>query len=327
MQRFDARDGKTEWKGSFDSNNGKILFDTDHQCHSALQRDILCYWYKYLEKSDYFSRILLPNTKDANNIYVTCYLVWSVIMPSANLSLELNLSEDSSVLSRWLNRKVGELVAEDFHRAHIFSQFGIDFCCGGGKLLSIACERANVDPNKVVAELEEATLKGNKDNELNQLPLTQLIEYIETTHHQYVREKAPLLIEYSEKMVRAHGEHYAEIIPFAGWVRALIEELIPHLMKEEKVLFPAIRALSQGEQVEGCFGHIKNPINAMQHEHEEAGQILQKLHQLTNDFTPPEYACTTWRVCYATLVEFEADLHRHIHLENNILFPKALNLA
>lgn len=248
-------------------------------------------------------------------------------MSSANLSSELNLQEESSVLSLWLDRKVGELVAEDFRRAHIFSQFGIDFCCGGGKPLSVACERAEVEPDKVIAALEEAALVGSREDELNQFPLGQLIDYIETTHHQYVRAKAPLLIEYSEKMVRAHGEHYAEIIPFAGWVRALIEELMPHLIKEEKILFPAIRALSQGQRSEGCFGHIGNPINAMQHEHEEAGQILQKLHELTNDFTPPEYACTTWRVCYATLAEFEADLHKHIHLENNILFPKALHLA
>lgn len=248
-------------------------------------------------------------------------------MSSANLSSELNLQEESSVLSLWLDRKVGELVAEDFRRAHIFSQFGIDFCCGGGKPLSVACERAEVEPDKVIAALEEAALVGSREDELNQFPLGQLIDYIETTHHQYVRAKAPLLIEYSEKMVRAHGEHYAEIIPFAGWVRALIEELMPHLIKEEKILFPAIRALSQGQRSEGCFGHISNPINAMQHEHEEAGQILQKLHELTNDFTPPEYACTTWRVCYATLAEFEADLHKHIHLENNILFPKALHLA
>lgn len=115
------------------------------------------------------------------------------------------------------SEKVGELVAEDFRRAHVFSQFGIDFCCGGGKSLAVACERANVDPAKVVAALNAATLTGCKEDQLNQLPLDQLIEYIESTHHQYVREKAPLLIEYSEKMVRAHGEHYAEIIPFAGW--------------------------------------------------------------------------------------------------------------
>ena len=248
-------------------------------------------------------------------------------MSSTSFSSASHVEQPSAPLSPWLERKVGELVAEDFRRAHVFSQFGIDFCCGGGRALISACERAQADPNKVVAALEYMTHSGAKEDELNQLPLEQLIDYIERTHHQYVRAKAPLLLEYSEKMVRAHGEHYAEIVPFAGWVRALIEDLMPHLMKEENILFPAIRAMSQGEQVQGCFGHIGNPINAMQHEHEEAGLILQKLHELTNDFTPPEYACTTWRVCYATLAEFEADLHRHLHLENNILFPKALQLA
>lgn len=226
-----------------------------------------------------------------------------------------------------LERKVGELVAEDFRRAHVFTQFGIDFCCGGGKPLIQACERAKANTDEVLAALAHIALAGSAENELNQLPLVDLIEYIESRHHKYIREKAPLLIEYSEKMVRAHGQEHAEIIPFAGWVRALIEDLMPHLMKEERILFPAIRGLSQGEQVEGCFGHIGNPINAMLHEHEEAGQILQKLHQLTNNFTPPAHACTTWRVCYATLAEFEADLQTHIHLENNILFPKALDFA
>ncbi|MGL5390281.1 MAG: iron-sulfur cluster repair di-iron protein [Shewanella sp.] len=233
----------------------------------------------------------------------------------------------SPALSSLLTKTVGELVAEDFRRAHVFSQFGIDFCCGGGKALSIACERAGADSNQVLQALGSETLAGEPDDKLNQLPLAELIAYIESTHHHYVREKAPLLLEYAAKMVRAHGEHYPEIIPFAGWVRALVEELLPHLLKEEQILFPAICALTTGEQREHCFGHLSQPIEAMQYEHEDAGQILQKLQELTHGFTPPEYACTTWRVCYQTLAEFAADLHRHIHLENNILFPKSIQLA
>ncbi|MGL5048891.1 MAG: iron-sulfur cluster repair di-iron protein [Shewanella sp.] len=247
---------------------------------------------------------------------------------SLSLSTSSSLADTRSAMAdKWLDTKVGELVSEDFRRAHVFSQFGIDFCCGGGKPLAVACERAGANTDAVVTALNAVALAGAQDSALNQLPLDELIVYIEATHHQYIRDKAPLLIEYSQKMVRAHGEHYAEITPFAGWIRALVEDLMPHLMKEEQILFPAIRALSRGEHVNSCFGHIGNPINAMQHEHEEAGQIMQKLHELTNGFTPPEYACTTWRVCYATLAEFETDLHRHIHLENNILFPKSLQLA
>ncbi|MEC4726165.1 iron-sulfur cluster repair di-iron protein [Shewanella sp. D64] len=222
---------------------------------------------------------------------------------------------------------VGSLVAADFRYAHVFSQFGIDFCCGGGRTLASACDKANVELSIVENELTKLDQQGQKEDRLNLLPVPELIDYIEAKHHSYIREKAPLLIEYSQKMVRAHGERYEEIKPLAGWIRALVDDLTPHLMKEERILFPAIRTMAAGEIVNGCFGHIGNPINAMQHEHDDAGKILEKLHELTNDFQPPEHACTTWRVCYATLAEFEADLKQHIHLENNILFPKALALA
>ncbi|QSX40538.1 iron-sulfur cluster repair di-iron protein [Shewanella cyperi] len=226
-----------------------------------------------------------------------------------------------------LDRSVGELVAEDFRRAHVFSQFGIDFCCGGGRSLAKACERAGVPTDRLLDLLETMAASGKADDTLNQLPLGELIDYIEANHHAYVREKAPLLLEYTAKMVRAHGEHFAEIKPLAAWVQALMDDLVPHLMKEEQVLFPAIRAMAAGEAVEGCFGHIGNPIRAMQHEHDDAGQILAKLREITGNYQPPENACTTWRVCYATLAEFEADLHRHIHLENNLLFPKVMALT
>lgn len=226
-----------------------------------------------------------------------------------------------------LECRVGELVAEDFRNAHVFSRFGIDFCCGGGRSLASACERAGAEPTEVLHALSQLAAEGTPDDALAKLPLGELIEHIEATHHKYIRDTAPLLLEYAQKMVRAHGEHYEEIKPLAGWIRALMDDLLPHLQKEEQILFPAIRALSQGQEFNACFGHIGNPIRAMEYEHNEAGQILAKLQQLTNHYQAPEHACTTWRVCYATLAEFEADLHRHIHLENNLLFPKALALV
>ncbi|GAB1101028.1 MAG: iron-sulfur cluster repair di-iron protein [Shewanella algae] len=226
-----------------------------------------------------------------------------------------------------LERRVGELVAEDFRNAHVFSRFGIDFCCGGGRSLASACERAGAEPTEVLHALSQLAAEGTPDDALVKLPLGELIDHIEATHHKYIRDTAPLLLEYAQKMVRAHGEHYEEIKPLAGWIRALMDDLLPHLQKEEQILFPAIRALSQGQEFNACFGHIGNPIRAMEYEHDEAGQILAKLQQLTNHYQAPEHACTTWRVCYATLAEFEADLHRHIHLENNLLFPKALALV
>lgn len=226
-----------------------------------------------------------------------------------------------------LECSVGELVAQDYRRAHVFSRFGIDFCCGGGRPLKEACDRAEADPSEVMQALLHSAATGTAEDQLDKLPLPELIDYIEATHHTYVREKAPLLLEYAAKMVRAHGENYSEIKPLAGWIRALVDDLMPHLLKEEQILFPAIRALAAGEQVNGCFGHIGNPVRAMEYEHEDAGNVLKKLRELTDDFTPPPHACTTWRICYHTLAEFEADLHRHIHLENNVLFPKTLKLT
>ncbi|WP_338590293.1 iron-sulfur cluster repair di-iron protein [Shewanella khirikhana] len=226
-----------------------------------------------------------------------------------------------------LQTRVGELVAQDYRFAHVFSRFGIDFCCGGGRTLWEACERAKADTTAVVDAMKHSAAEGEPDALLAELPLPQLIDYIEATHHSYVRATAPLLLEYAAKMVRAHGDSHAEIKPLAGWIQALVEDLLPHLMKEEQILFPAIRAMAGGEQVSGCFGHIGNPIRAMEYEHDEAGTILKRLRELTQDYQPPAHACTTWRICYQTLAEFEADLHRHIHLENNLLFPKTLKLT
>ncbi|GGB71085.1 hemerythrin domain-containing protein [Shewanella inventionis] len=161
---------------------------------------------------------------------------------------------------------------------------------------------------------------------LDQLSLVDLIDHIEATHHQYIRDTAPLLAEYTEKMVRAHGEDHAEIKPLAHAVNELIAELMPHLMKEERILFPAIKSLSLGEPTQGCFGHISNPINMMLHEHDNADEMLHTIRSLTNNYTPPAGVCNTWLTCYRTLAQFDADLQKHIEVENTLLFPKTLAL-
>ncbi|MFT5789545.1 MAG: regulator of cell morphogenesis and NO signaling [Shewanella sp.] len=234
------------------------------------------------------------------------------------------MSQSKEVL---LNTRVGELVANDFRTAHIFSQFGIDFCCGGGISLERAIARFDADKDQLINALQALDENAEKGQGLSELPLPDLLNYIEATHHTYVKEKAPLLVEYSQKMVRAHGENHSEIKPLAGWITALVDDLMPHLMKEEQILFPAIQGLHNQVQTQTCFGHISNPINAMQHEHDDALQIMEKISELTNGFQPPEHACTTWRVCYATLAEFEADLKQHIYIENNVLFPQAIALT
>ncbi len=223
-----------------------------------------------------------------------------------------------------LEKTVGQLVAEDFRIAHIFTQFGIDFCCGGKRTLKSAINKANANSDDVLNTLLHTQGMGHSEDDLNRLSQADLIDLIVSTHHQYIRDKAPLLLEYSQKMVRAHGEKHNEIKPFAGWVNALVTDLLQHIEKEEQILFPAIKSLEKGEEINACFGDIRNPIRVMEFEHQEAGTILENLEALTNHYQPPVYACTTWKICYATLAEFVNDLHKHIHIENNILFPKTV---
>ena len=163
-------------------------------------------------------------------------------------------------------------------------------------------------------------------SQLDQLSLIDLLNHIEASHHKYIRDTAPLLQEYLQRMVVAHADDHQEILPLSHCVTELIAELMPHLIKEERILFPAIRSLCMGQKVNGCFGHIGNPIHVMEHEHDNAHQILLQLRSITRNYLVPEGACNTWRTCYKTLAEFDADLQMHIHIENNLLFPKALTL-
>lgn len=223
-------------------------------------------------------------------------------------------------------KKVGEYVIEDYRNAHLFSKHGIDFCCGGKKTLKEACLNANVNADSVLSELKSLAEVGEPEVLLESLNLSELIEYIVSTHHTYTRTKGELLLLYSNKMVNAHGEKHPEVIPLNKLIRALMDDLMPHLLKEENVLFPAIRALENGSNLNFPKEQIIHPIQAMESEHEVVGKIIADLKLITNNFIPPAYACTTWKICYATLDEYIKDLQTHIHLENNILFPRVLKI-
>ncbi len=223
-------------------------------------------------------------------------------------------------------KKVGEFVIEDYRNAHLFSKHGIDFCCGGKKTLREACLYANADIPTVITEIESLASEGVPELLLERLNLAELIEYIVSTHHTYTRRNGELLLLYSNKMVNAHGEKHPEVIPLNKVIKALIDDLMPHLLKEENVLFPAIVALEKGTPLNFPKEQIVHPIQGMEWEHEEVGRIIADLKSITNNFIPPTYACTTWKICYATLEEYIKDLQTHIHLENNVLFPRVLKM-
>lgn len=227
---------------------------------------------------------------------------------------------------------IGEMVTEDYRKAQIFKKWGIDFCCGGKKTLSKVCADKGLNKHALEQELNAlADTSANKELDYNSWKLDFLADFIENTHHSFVRHALPAIYEYTTKIARVHGGRHPELVGVATIFAEIAAELEQHMHKEEKILFPYVRTLCRVEKGEESlklspFGSVENPIRMMEEEHELAGEGLEKIRQLTNQYTVPADACTTYRLAFQALQEFEADLFQHIHLENNILFPKAKQL-
>lgn len=229
------------------------------------------------------------------------------------------------------NKTVAEVVAENIKTAHVFKKHGIDFCCGGGITIEKACEKNHANYAVLKKELEDIDTVVSKAYDYNSWDLSFLVDHIQNVHHTYVEENIPLLVQYANKVAKVHGHHYAEVVEINKLFTEVANELTMHMKKEELILFPYIKKMVKAEN-EGIiaakphFGTVKNPIQLMEDEHENAGDVFKEIARLSNNYTPPENACNTFRALYAKLEEFEQDLHQHIHLENNILFPKAIQL-
>ncbi len=225
----------------------------------------------------------------------------------------------------FLERTVGELVAERPGRSRVFQAFNIDFCCQGGRTLRQACERKGVACDTVVEQLEaELSDKSAPAQNPAELPPRELAAYIVETHHGFLRRELPRLHAMSERVAHVHGGHTPSLVELFHVFTWLEAELTSHMMKEEQVLFPAIVALSQGGP---SPGPLNGPIACMIHEHEEVGAALARLSELSHGFQPPADACNTYRALFAGLHDLEEDVHRHIHLENAVLFPATQAMA
>ena len=225
---------------------------------------------------------------------------------------------------------IGELVAKDLRKAEVFKKFNIDFCCGGKKTLSQVCNDKQINIKDIESEFEklDSTSESVSQN-YNEWSLDFLVDFIINTHHKYVKNSLPILLEYTAKVAKVHGKEHLEVVAIYDLFKEASDELNLHIMKEETILFPYIKQLvnEKNSVNEGCsFGTVKNPIRMMEHEHDVVGNIFKTIRELSNDYTPPEDACTTYKLSYKKLEEFENDLHQHIHLENNILFPKSIKL-
>ena len=227
---------------------------------------------------------------------------------------------------------VRDTVAGDYRAAAVFERHGIDYCCGGNRTIGQAAAEAGVPADRVLTALADL---GDADASLPPRYASWdqafLVGYILANHHAYVRAALPAILAHAQKVAGTHGERHPEMIDVARTFEGVVAEMTQHMMKEEHILFPYVTSLA-AQAASGCpagpspFGTVANPIRMMEAEHESAGAAMRRIRELTGGYRPPEDACTTYRVTLAELDEFERDLHQHVHLENNILFPRALEM-
>lgn len=240
-------------------------------------------------------------------------------------------------MNTYTAKTVRDLALENPSSTAVLEELGIDYCCGGNLPFEQACAKAGYSAEAVSRKLGEAAaaFQARQETAINWKlqPLADLIGHITRTHHVYVRAASPRLIELAAKVAAKHGTNHPALSEVEELLAALTEELSIHLMKEEQILFPYIIRLEESAlqrepaPPSTCFGSIENPIRMMMFEHDSAGEALRKLRRLTDDYAIPADACMSYRALFQGLAELEADLHQHIHLENNILFPRAIELA
>jgi regulator of cell morphogenesis and NO signaling len=228
---------------------------------------------------------------------------------------------------------IGDVVRLNFKTASVFQENNIDFCCGGEKTISEACKNEGMDPDQLIVRLETIAAQNDPDSQyINDLSLEELSAHIIKRHHNYVRESIPTLKKNLEKICQVHGDHHPELFEINPLFTDSSGNLIMHMQKEELMLFPFIRRLELSSKngtplPSSPFGPVSNPISMMIAEHQQEGDRFDRISILTENYNVPEDACITYELTLKQLLDFENDLHRHIHLENNILFPKAIELG
>jgi regulator of cell morphogenesis and NO signaling len=226
---------------------------------------------------------------------------------------------------------LAQLVNKNHKAASVFEKYHLDFCCKGKRSLEQACLEQEVELSRVAGELGYIFSKAVASSiDFEKLTLTQLCDYIIHTHHAYVKNEMPQIYAYLQKVSSKHGDRHPELYNIFQLFSAVKEEMEGHMKKEELILFPRIKELqkladNENAQLRLNIGYLQSPITVMEQEHDHAGSLLNDIRIFSNDYTPPQDACTTYRLSFAALKAFELDLHEHVHLENNILFPKAID--
>lgn len=231
-----------------------------------------------------------------------------------------------------ITQTIGSFVANDYRTATVFQKYGIDFCCKGGRTIEEVSRKKNIPSEQLLNELEKAVQNANGLGiDFRTWSPDLLADYIEKKHHRYVRQTTPALIQFLDKLCEVHGINHPELFEIRSEFAESAQQLALHMEKEEQILFPFIRKMiasgvNNPATAATNISEIQNPIEIMMQEHENEGDRFRKIAELSNNYSTPADGCTTYRVAYSLLKEFESDLHFHIHLENNILFPAALEI-
>ena len=239
---------------------------------------------------------------------------------------------NTNFMEVYSDQTLADIVTRNFKTAGIFEKYDLDFCCGGNKTIVQACRENGTNPDLVFSEIEKIeSEKVEIPERVDDWDLDFIVDYIINNHHKFVRYMIPIISSHTEKVASSHGKNHPETLTVAKVFSAIYKELKQHMMKEEEILFPYIKYLVKVRNGEvkferPYFSRIGNPINMMQLEHQSAGESMYSIRKLTNSYALPPDACNTYKVCLQELKEFEEDLHKHVHLENNVLFPKAVFL-
>jgi regulator of cell morphogenesis and NO signaling len=226
------------------------------------------------------------------------------------------------------NAEVGAVVAESPSTSRVFERYGIDYCCAGRRRLADACASRGLDTSAVLKDLEEAAATSPPADGWDDRPVSELLDHILGRHHAYLHAELPRLQALMDKVARVHGDRYPNVVPeLAERYGQLHEDLVQHMVKEEQILFPSIRAIETGRACEAPCADLTGPVEIMEWEHEECGRTLARMREVTHAYAPPEGACASLVALFAGLQEMETDLHRHIHLENRHVHPRALALS
>ena len=233
-------------------------------------------------------------------------------------------------MTELMTKSLAQIVNDNHKAAAVFEKYDLDFCCKGKRSLQDACVEKSLPVDRLLSELQATNPGSEPPVDFGSMTLTQLTDYIVSKHHAYVRSEMPQIHAYLQRVATKHGDRHPEMREVFELFSVIKNEMEGHMDKEELILFPRIEAAEEGAQSKEVSKmnvlYVQGPIQVMETEHELAGQLMSEIRQLTGNYTPPGDACTTFRLSLAALQAFEVDLHRHVHLENNILFPKAIEL-